>query len=44
MCYNSGQFMCFQQAGCSLTLSLFDDELLALWDAQVVTPALRWGG
>lgn len=31
-------------AGCSLTLTLLDEELLALWDAPVHTPALRWGG
>ena len=30
-------------AGCSITLSLFDDELLGLWDAPVHTAALRWG-
>ena len=30
-------------AGCSLTLTLLDDELLALWDAPVNTAALRWG-
>ncbi|HTR13096.1 MAG TPA: dihydroxyacetone kinase subunit DhaK [Roseiarcus sp.] len=30
-------------AGCSLTLSMFDDEMLSLWDAPVETPALRWG-
>lgn len=30
-------------AGCSLTLTLMDDELLALWDAPVYTAALRWG-
>jgi len=30
-------------AGCSLTLTLIDDELLALWDAPVYTAALRWG-
>lgn len=30
-------------AGCSLTLTLMDDELLALWDAPVHTAALRWG-
>ncbi len=29
-------------AGCSITLSLFDDELLGLWDAPVHTAALRW--
>ncbi|MCQ8105256.1 dihydroxyacetone kinase subunit DhaK [Methylomonas sp. SURF-2] len=30
-------------AGCSLTLSLLDDEMLGLWDAPVNTAALRWG-
>ncbi|MDD5274112.1 MAG: dihydroxyacetone kinase subunit DhaK [Methylovulum sp.] len=30
-------------AGCSITLSLLDDELLALWDAPVHTAHLRWG-
>ena len=30
-------------AGCSLTLTLLDDELLSLWDAPVHTAALRWG-
>jgi dihydroxyacetone kinase-like protein len=30
-------------AGCSLTLTLLDDELLGLWDAPVNTAALRWG-
>lgn len=30
-------------AGCSLTLTLFDDEMLRYWDAPVNTPALRWG-
>lgn len=29
-------------AGCSLTLSLVDDEMLAFWDAPVHTSALRW--
>jgi phosphoenolpyruvate---glycerone phosphotransferase subunit DhaK len=29
-------------AGASITLSLLDDELTALWDAPVHTPALRW--
>ena len=29
-------------AGCSVTVSMLDDELLALWDAPVETPALRW--
>lgn len=30
-------------AGCSITLSLLDEELLKLWDAAVHTAALRWG-
>ena len=30
-------------AGCSITLTLLDDELLRLWDAPVRTAALRWG-
>lgn len=30
-------------AGCSLTLSLLDDELLQLWDAPVHCASLRWG-
>ncbi len=30
-------------AGCSITLSLLDDEQLRLWDAPVHTAALRWG-
>jgi dihydroxyacetone kinase-like protein len=30
-------------AGCSITMTLMDEELLALWDAPVHTPALRWG-
>ncbi|MFD1722756.1 dihydroxyacetone kinase subunit DhaK [Amnibacterium endophyticum] len=30
-------------AGCSVTVLRLDDELKALWDAPVVTPALRWG-
>ncbi len=30
-------------AGCSITLSLLDDELIELWDAPVHTAALRWG-
>ncbi len=32
-----------EMAGCSLTLSLLDDETAALWDAPVHTAALRWG-
>lgn len=32
-----------EMAGCSLTLLGADDDLLALWDAPVNTPGLRWG-
>ncbi len=30
-------------AGCSITLTLLDDELLQLWDAPVHCASLRWG-
>jgi len=30
-------------AGCSVTLLKVTDDLLALWDAPVKTPAMRWG-
>jgi dihydroxyacetone kinase-like protein len=30
-------------AGCSITLTLLDDEMLELWDAPVHSAALRWG-
>jgi len=30
-------------AGCSITLTMLDDEATALWDAPVHTAALRWG-
>jgi phosphoenolpyruvate---glycerone phosphotransferase subunit DhaK len=30
-------------AGCSLTVTILDDELTRLWDAPVHTAALRWG-
>jgi len=29
-------------AGCSITLTLLDDELIQLWDAPVHTANLRW--
>lgn len=29
-------------AGCSLTVTALDDKLTELWDAPVLTPALRW--
>jgi dihydroxyacetone kinase-like protein len=32
-----------EMAGISITLLTLDDELTALWDAPVHTPALRWG-
>jgi dihydroxyacetone kinase-like protein len=32
-----------EMAGASLTLLALDDDLTALWDAPVHTPALRWG-
>jgi phosphoenolpyruvate---glycerone phosphotransferase subunit DhaK len=32
-----------EMAGCSVTLVKVTDDLLALWDAPVRTPALRWG-
>jgi len=30
-------------AGCSITVTLLDDELIKLWDAPVHTANLRWG-
>ncbi|TGT73313.1 MULTISPECIES: dihydroxyacetone kinase subunit DhaK [unclassified Mesorhizobium] len=30
-------------AGCSITLTILDDDMTALWDAPVHTAALRWG-
>jgi len=32
-----------EMAGCSITVSVLDARLRALWDAPVHTPALRWG-
>ncbi len=32
-----------EMAGCSVTLLRLDDKLTRLWDAPVLTPALRWG-
>lgn len=31
-----------EMAGCSLTVTALDDELIALWDEPVQTAALRW--
>ncbi|HEY1864918.1 MAG TPA: dihydroxyacetone kinase subunit DhaK [Roseiarcus sp.] len=30
-------------AGCSVTISMLDEETTPLWDAPVETPSLRWG-
>jgi dihydroxyacetone kinase-like protein len=32
-----------EMAGCSISVSMLDDELRRLWDAPVHTAALRWG-
>jgi len=32
-----------EMAGCSVTISALDADMLALWDAPVHTPSLRWG-
>ena len=32
-----------EMAGCSITVSLLDDDMVKLWDAPVRTAALRWG-
>jgi dihydroxyacetone kinase-like protein len=32
-----------EMAGCSITVSLLDEEIIGLWDAPVNTAALRWG-
>lgn len=32
-----------EMAGCSITLTVLDDEMIALWDQPVHTAALRWG-
>jgi dihydroxyacetone kinase-like protein len=32
-----------EMAGCSITVTLLDDELMRLWDAPVHTAGLRWG-
>ncbi len=34
---------CLDMAGCSITLSMMNDDLLALWVAPVHTTGLRWG-
>ena len=41
---SSGNYITsLEMAGFSVTLLRLDDELTALWDAPVHTPALRWG-
>ncbi len=32
-----------EMAGCSITVSMLEDDHMALWDAPVETAALRWG-
>ena len=32
-----------EMAGCSLTVSVLDSDLTALWDSPIHTAALRWG-
>ncbi|MFO1090713.1 MAG: dihydroxyacetone kinase subunit DhaK [Hyphomicrobiales bacterium] len=32
-----------EMAGCSLTVTIADEETVKFWDAPVFTPALRWG-
>ena len=32
-----------EMTGCSITLTLLDDEMIGLWDKPVHTAALRWG-
>ena len=32
-----------EMQGCSISVLRLDDEMTALWDAPVHTPALRWG-
>ena len=32
-----------EMAGCSITVSLLDEDLAGLWDAPVHAAALRWG-
>ena len=42
--YLTGSYVTsLEMAGCSVTATVVDAKLLALWDANVHTPALRWG-
>jgi dihydroxyacetone kinase-like protein len=42
--YLTGSYVTsLEMAGCSITLTVANSEILSLWDASVCTPALRWG-
>ncbi|WP_309678479.1 dihydroxyacetone kinase subunit DhaK [Polaromonas sp.] len=42
--YLTGSYVTsLEMAGCSITVTVADAEILALWDAAVHTSALRWG-
>jgi dihydroxyacetone kinase-like protein len=42
--YLTGSYVTsLEMAGCSITVCAADPSMLALWDAPVHTPALRWG-
>jgi phosphoenolpyruvate---glycerone phosphotransferase subunit DhaK len=42
--YLTGSYVTsLEMAGCSVTATVVDAQLLALWDSPVHTPALRWG-
>ncbi len=42
-CLTGSYVTSLEMAGCSITVSVVDDEILELWDAAVHTAALRWG-
>ena len=42
--YLTGSYVTsLEMAGCSITATAVDAEILSLWDAPVHTAALRWG-
>ena len=42
--YLTGSYVTsLEMAGCSITVTAADAQMLALWDAPVHTAALRWG-
>ena len=42
--YLTGSYVTsLEMAGCSVTVHAADAAMLALWDAPVLTPTLRWG-